>query len=181
MQDQSHVGLVYAHAEGVGGHHDPHLVVMPLALAFVFLIMIQAGMVEGGLDACLRDDVAHLTATSAAAHIDDGAARHRAKDMEHLLLLVLRRAHHISQVATFKTHAEHVALAEAQTVLDVVNDLGGGGGGEGKHRHAGLHVAKLCYLQVGGTEIVAPLADAMGLINGYEAHLHVAQLHPEEV
>ncbi len=48
VHDQTDVGLVDAHTEGVGADDDAYLVLLPVALALVFHLVVQSGMIEGG-------------------------------------------------------------------------------------------------------------------------------------
>ena len=120
--------------------------------------------------------MAQVLGALAAAHVDNGAALQGLQDVDQFSVFVGGLAHHVGQVLALKAHAEHVLLAEGQLTLYVGRHLGGGGGGERQHGGIGLDVAYLLDLKVGGTEVVAPLADAVGFVDGDEAHLHVAQL-----
>ena len=52
---------------------------------------------------------------------------------------------------------------------------------QGQNGNVGQDGADVGNLQVRGAEIIAPLGDAVCLVNGDERHVHVAQLGDEEV
>ena len=58
---------------------------------------------------------------------------------------------------------------------DVVPGLGIGGGGEGDDRHSGEQPAQPAELHILGPEVVAPLRDAVGLVNGEQGDLQLRQ------
>ena len=138
-------------------------------------------MVIGGRDVQLLQFLGYLLTFPSAAHVDDGAARHLAENMHEFLDLVLGRAHHISQVLALKAHAEDVLLAEMQLLLDVVGHLRRCGGSQGQHGCVGFDLAEVGNLEVGGAEVVAPLTDAVGFIDGDEAHLEVVELGKKQL
>ena len=73
MYDKADIGLVNAHAEGVGGHDDAHFVALPVCLSLVFYGSVEAGMIEGGCDVVLViEEFGNLFGTFPAAHIDNG-------------------------------------------------------------------------------------------------------------
>ena len=65
--------------------------------------------------------------------------------------------------------------------LNVLYNLGRSCRREGKDGALREEFADTSYLQVGGTEIVAPLTDAVRLIHRDEAHLHALQLIQEQL
>lgn len=70
-----------------------------------------------------------------------------------------------------------MGFREAQLFHDVVRDARCGRGRESQHGDAGNPLAQLGDPQVGGPEIVAPLGDAVGLIDGEKRYVH--SLHPQ--
>ena len=181
MDDQTHVGLVDAHAKGVGGHHDAEVVIVPVALPLVFGGMLQPRMVVGGTDALLFEQLADFLRIAARPHIDDGTAWNRLQDVYQLCVFVAGTAHDVCQVLPLKAHLEHVLLNEPQPFLDVVHHLGRSRGGEGQHGDVGLQTANVGNMEVAGAEVVAPLADTVGLVHRDEAHAHTAQFLLEDV
>ena len=54
MDNKTYVGLVDAHAKGIGGHHDTGSVMLPVALSLVFLSMVESCMIESGAETGFR-------------------------------------------------------------------------------------------------------------------------------
>ena len=72
VDHHAHVRLVNTHAEGVGGYHDAHPVVLPVALALVLVCIVESGMVERGAEPCLAEVFGNLAGMPPAADIDNG-------------------------------------------------------------------------------------------------------------
>ncbi len=70
-----------------------------------------------------------------------------------------------------------MGFREVQLFHDVVRDARCGRGRESQHGDAGNPLAQLGDPQVGGAEVVAPLGDAVGLIDGEKRYVH--SLHPQ--
>ena len=62
----------------------------------------------------------------------------------------------------------------AQLLLDILYYFGRGGGGQGQDRCFRTDFADVDDFQIGRTEVVAPLGDAMCLVDSDEAYRHVA-------
>ena len=65
--------------------------------------------------------------------------------------------------------------------MDILDHLGGGGGGEGEDGGIGEDLPDFSDFQIGGAEVVAPLGDAVSLIDGDKTDVHVAEFRLEEV
>ena len=74
VDDQTDIGFVDAHTEGIGSYHDTHAVVLPVALSTVLVGMVESGMIEGGRESCVGEVFGNLASMATAAHIDDGRA-----------------------------------------------------------------------------------------------------------
>ena len=138
-------------------------------------------MVVGGADAVLHQQVGHFFRTASAADIDDGCPFHVTDNVEQLITLVGSLTDDISQIITLERHTEDALLGKGEPLLNVVNDGRGSRSSKCQYRHVRQVVTDVGYLKVGGTEVVAPLRDTMCLVDGDEAHLHVAQLLTEDV
>ena len=88
--------------------------------------------------------------------------------------------HFVGQIRTEETHTDDILFPETEILLDVLRYLRGSCGRKGQNGTAGLYVSYPGYLQVRRTEVITPLADAMCLVNGYEADVHVSQLLEEQ-
>ena len=51
VDDQTHIGLVDAHAESICCHHHTDLVLLPGILSLILDSSVETGMIEGGTDA----------------------------------------------------------------------------------------------------------------------------------
>ena len=82
MNDESHVSLVDAHAEGVGTDYDSHHAVLPQLLAGVLIGVLKTGVVVDGADAVVVEDLGELGGLFAIACIDDGGALGMLQDLK---------------------------------------------------------------------------------------------------
>ena len=196
MHDEAHVLLVDAHAEGRRGHdhlparrgRDPPL------LARRALLRAQPRVVRRRADA-LRlqrrservaraphrgvDDAGHgVGALAAAGQLDLSlrvvaaagvdALQPGAEVLEPGVVLVGGEADLVVQVGAGDGGGEGFKRVggEAEGVDDVVADLRRGGGGKADDGDAGKGGAEVGQVQEGCAEVVAPLADAVGLVDG---------------
>ena len=118
---------------------------------------------------------------SAVADVDDGTARHPLEDVQKFLGFVARAAYDVGQVLALETHAENILFPKLQPFLDVCHDFGGSGGRQCQYGYSRKHATHLGYLQVGGSEVVSPLRDAVAFVHGYHADFHLGQLGAEDV
>ena len=181
VYDAPHIGLVYAHAESIRCHHDTRLSPAPCRLPHVFHFIVQPRMVKQCRYSACREKPANLLATLAAPDIDNGRAWHAIEDMLHLAYLVFGITHHIGQIAAHETHAEYIVRGEQQFVLYVVRHLQRGCGRKSQYRHSRQQFPYLRYLQIGRTEVITPLRNAMSLIYRYHRHLHVPDFLQENL
>jgi hypothetical protein len=153
-----HVGLVDAHAEGVGRHDHPGAVVDPVVLFGRPLRVVEAGVVEVGPHAVLVEQVGQFLGALAVAYVHDGRAGHVAQDLQQLPLLVFFQEGRVGEVGPGEAFLEKLAVApELQFVGNVLAHGNGGRGREGNDGHLRQQVAQLGNFQVGGAEVVAPL------------------------
>ena len=162
MDDKAHVGLVNAHAKGVGGHHHRGPVVEEVLLVSQALLVLQAPVVAGGGVAPLPQGVADLL------HGLAGAAVHNAAALPALRQLVLGAAHLKVEVGPVKAGDGDPGVTELQQGEDVLPHPGRGRGRKGRHhRPPGQLGQKLRDGQVAGAEVLPPLGDAVGLVHGH--------------
>ena len=181
MDNHPYIRFVDTHTEGIGSHDDSHLVLLPGFLALIFYRWQESCMIEGALDAILVEQGGNLLGTFPASGIDDGRAFCASQDMHHLVDLVAYGAYDICQILALKTHFEHILLLEMQFFLYVVDNVWCSRSGKGKDRGVGFHIPDAGNIQVGRTEIVAPLADTMGFIYSDETHRYMAQFGLENL
>ena len=95
MYHYAHVGFVDTHSEGVGGHHDAHLVLLPVILSALLDLEIQSGVIGCGGDAGILQEGGYLARALAAAHIDYGGAGRAAEYVQHFADLGGGRTHDV--------------------------------------------------------------------------------------
>ncbi len=179
MDHEAHVGLVDAHAEGVGGDHHPELVREPLLLPARALRVAQSAVVGRGGDALLAQQVGDLLGPFARADVDDARAGDVAQQPEQLAVLVVGAADAVGEVGSGEAAPHDVRLGELQVAHDVLRHGIRRRGREGQYRDAREPFAQLGDAQVRGAEVVAPLRDAVGLVDGQQRDVHPHDAQPE--
>src|SRR5438094_9936231 len=86
--------------------------------------------------------------------------------------LLVRREH---EVRAAEGALEAVGLHHAELADDVADHAASGGGGEGEDGDAAELLLESLELPVGGPEVVAPLRDAVRLVDDDERHVHAAE------
>ena len=107
VDDQTDIRFVDAHTEGVGGHHDTHAVVLPVALSTVLVGMFEPCMIEGGRESGVGEVFGNLAGMATAAHIDDGRACCLAEHTHQFAVFVGGVVNEVSKVLAFEGHAKH--------------------------------------------------------------------------
>ena len=181
MSDEAHIGLVDTHAESISGHHDAHLILLPLFLPAILLYIVKTCMKVCGAESCLVKHLGIFLCPSPTAGIDNGSAIDTAKDMNKLGCFVAHPSDDIGEVLTLEAHAEHPAFTKEQALLDIIDNLWCGSSCKSEDWHVRQVFPDIGNSQISRSEVIAPLADAMGLIDTDETHLHVAQLGAEEL
>ena len=102
------------------------------------------------------------------------------EDVDELGLFVVAALDGVGQVGAGEALAEDVGGAEMELLLNVVDGARGGRGGEGQHGDVGQErLADFGDAEVRGAEIVAPLRDAVTLVDGQQADAHGTELRAE--
>ena len=79
------------------------------------------------------------------------------------------------EVLAIEARHHRRGVLQAEHLLNICTHALGRRGGKGSHDGAHRQrIDKLANLQVGGAEILAPLAHAVGLVNGHERHANAA-------
>ena len=112
VNDEAHVGLVDAHAEGVGGHDDAFLVSLPVGLMSVFHGDVKSGMEICRAEARLLQVSAQLVCLEPAHGVDDGAAVCVCQYVYDLFRYVFCPSDDVGEVAAPEGHAEDVVAPE---------------------------------------------------------------------
>ena len=167
VDDKADVGLVDAHAEGVGGHHDGGPVIGEVLLVLPPLGVVQSRMIAGGGKAGGAQLLAYLLHGFPGGAVDDAALVPAGLQIVHEPgRLVPLPAHVKEQIGAVKARDNAQGLLQLQKPHNVLPHLGGGGGGKGgKHRSLRQTVYKGGNVQIVGAEVLPPLADTVRLIH----------------
>ena len=173
MYDETHVRLVYAHAEGYGRHYHVHVLAQEAVLVLGPDFRIQAGVVRQGpdvVDAQEGSELLHLLA--AQAIYDAGTARMLAYEAHYVLLRIRLVPYFIIEVGPVEGGFEHTCVAYAQILQYVALHLRGRRCRQGDERRRAYFVNYRTYLAVFRTEVVPPFGDTVGLVYGVEGYLY---------
>ena len=176
MGDIAHVGLVDAHAEGDGGHEAKLFLLEEGVLVGAAHRSRQARMIGQCPDAFLvqpRSDVLDLGPRQA---IDDAAfAVVAGEEGQQLLAGIVALDDRIADVGPVEAGDEHPRRLKAEALDDVVAGERVGGGRQRHARDAGEELGDAGQFAIFGPEVVAPLAEAMGLVDGKERNVDAGQ------
>ena len=178
MRDEAHVRLVDAHAEGDGGHHHDAFFAQEAVLVLGALRVIHAGVIRQGRNAVLGEELGGLFDLLARQAIDDaGVAAVRALDeIEQLLAAVGLFDDLVADVRAVerwpRTGAPLRAAGGAMISSRVCGSAVAVSAMRGTSRKA---LVQHRQLEVFGPEIVAPLRDAMRLVDGEQRDLRLLQ------
>ena len=173
VDDEPDVGLVDAHAEGVGGHHHLHPVEQKILLVLAAAGGVHLAVVGRGLDAQPPQHGTRLLHLADGAAIDDAGRVPLVEQEVHQgagLFAFAQPPGLQLQIGAVEARRQPERLLQAQLGLDVPADPRGGGGRKGRdHRPGGQLVDERADLQIAGAEVVPPLADAVRLVHRHHA------------
>ena len=177
MQDVADVGLVYAHAEGVCRDHDGRAVVYEFLLIARALRVRQARVVAHGLDAFFAQPLADLFDGLARGAVDySRGVRELADVAHHRGVFVVGALDVEEEVFAVEACCERERVAQPELFYYVGAHLGRGGRGEGRDwRARGQAVHDGRDVEVRGAEVVAPVGNAVRLVDDYELRRCLAQ------
>ena len=187
VHDQPDVGLVDAHAERVGGADDAAFAGEEPLLHRLLLRHVEAGVERLGLDAGDLQQLGGLLGVAARRRVDEHAAAraggelvgHQFAQAGHLVV----GRHRLD--AQRQVGARRVAVEDLQVLAEFVAEvpqdlvahlrLGGRGHAGDRRWRRGVAGAELAHeargVQVVGPEVVAPLGQAVGLVEDPAADL----------
>ena len=176
MDDETHVRLVNAHAEGDGGHNHVHLFHQEQVLVLCPRLGVQAGMVRERLDAVDGQQLGHLFHLLAAEAVDDaGLSAVLTKETDDVFLRLHLVPYFIIKVGPIEGRLEHLGILDMEILENVALHLGrgrsreGDDGGQLDFFHDGAD------FPVFRTEIVAPFGDTVGFVHRVERDLDLPQ------
>ena len=169
VHDEAHVALVDAHAEGDRGDDHRDLVPREGVLDAPPLVRRQAGVVGGGVHAVGAELAGDLLGALAREAVDDaGLAGVAGEELRELVQRLALVDHGVADVGPVEPGDVDGGVAQPEPRAHVVACLGVGRRRAGHDGHAGEQAAQLPELDVLGAEVVAPLADAVRLVDGEE-------------
>ena len=181
VPDRAHVGLVDAHAEGVGGddHVDRVLAARHEApLHHRALVAFHPGVVGERPQAGAAQLLGDLVGVLAGAAVDDrravgrvGEPRLEQRLAARLRALALQRDHVEGDVGTVEARPHPQRLAHLEALRDLDRDRHRRRRRAGHHRRPAEPLGDLRQPQVVGAEVVAPLGDAVGLVDRQQVDL----------
>ena len=166
VQDEAHVGLVDAHAEGDRRADDAHLIAQETLLLRRAVLGGHAGVITAGRDPVRLQVRGEGVGRLAAQTVDDPAVFPALVQEGARLAVGAGLDHHpIQEVRAVEARDIAARVAEPEERHDVLAHALGSGRRQGHDRHAREVIAQLGELAVLGPEIVSPFADAMGLVD----------------
>ena len=178
VDDEAHVGLVDAHAEGDGGHDDVNLFHQELVLVFLAGLAVQSGMVRQRLDAVDSKGLGQFLHFLAAEAVHDARLVRVLLDVFDDVLddILGFRAYFIVQVRAVERRLEDLRVHDFEVLHDVVLHLHRGCGSQGDDGQVVANgIDDGAQSAVFGPEVVAPFRDAVRLVDGDEGNLQRAQ------
>ncbi len=170
MGDEAHVRLVDAHAERDGRHHDDAVLALESRLVRGTRLRVHARVVGQRGDAVADEPRRRLLHLPARQAIDDARVARMlvAQEREQLRARLGLVDDRVADVRPVEAGDEDARVVEGEARDDLGARLRVGGRGEGDARHAGEALVQHGELQVLRPEVVAPLRDAVRLVDGEE-------------
>ncbi len=167
MGHEADVRFVDAHAEGDGGDHDQAVLAQEAGLVALAGLAVEARVVREGGDAVGHQEVRGFLDGGAGEAVDDPgvAGVLGAEQVEELLAGFFLRGDAVLDVRAVEARDELAALAQVEAREDFLARGVGRGGGEGDPRDLGPAFVQLGQGEVVGAEVVAPLGDAVRLVD----------------
>ena len=165
---EAHVGLVDAHAEGDGGHHDHAVLAQEARLVGGAHLGAQAGVVGHGVDALVAQEFGGFLDPGARQAIDHArfalvlVLDHVQQLLAHLVLF----DDAVADVGAVEAGDEMARFVQRQALRDFASGGRGGGGGQRDARHVGPALVQHRQAQVFRAEVVAPLRHAVRFVDG---------------
>ncbi len=167
VQHITHIGLVNAHAESIGGHDHRLSVIDEILLVFAALLSRQAGVVSGCGNAPGLQSLMYLLHILAGGTVDDSAVPGMALYvLQQKIHFIFGCFHAEIEILAVESADQQLRLSKAQHGNDVILYLSRGRGCErADHRSSVQLFDKRDDFQIAGPEILPPLGNAVGLVH----------------
>ena len=173
MDNKTHVGLVYSHAESDGSHNHINAFHQKVVLRLRPRCAVQAGVIRLGLNVIGLQYGRKLFHLFARKAIDDAAFACMLPDEHDDVAFHLLRfgAHFVVEVGAIERAFKLLCIANAKTFLNVRAHFVGGRGRKGNH--GGVSDTRNGWSDVAifGAEVVSPLRNTVRLVYGIERNL----------
>ena len=176
MGDEAHVGLVDPHAESDGGDHHHAVLLQERVLVARPVVGLHAGVIGERIDPFAAQEGREFLRRLARAAIHDAAvAAMRGDEAQELAAAVAARAHGEAQVRPVEAVDEQLRRRREQPRGDVAARRLVGSRGEGDGLGDAERVPQRREVHVVGTEVVAPLGNAVRLVDRKHRGLRAAE------
>ncbi|MNQ75308.1 hypothetical protein D3C85_900950 [compost metagenome] len=177
MHHVADIALVDAHAEGDGGDDAVDLPGHEAALDRLARLMGHAGVIGAGGDAALAQAFGDLLGGLLLGDVDDArlpGLGPQPLDQPALLVGAADRLDQQVEVGPVEAGGDHIRRRDGELGLHVGDHRRRGGGGEQQHLGNAELALVVGQLEVVGTEVVAPLGDAVGFVDHQQGDRHLA-------
>ncbi len=173
VDDVPNVGAVDPHPEGHRGHDNIDTLVREGLLVLSAHFIAQARVVWHRAIPPAAEGLRELVHLGPADAVDDPRLPPVAVEgRQQLPKAVNPRLHPVDEVGPVETPDEEFGTFKVKLRRDIGAHLRSGGGRVGVNGHGGEGLLQQAELPVLRPEVVAPLADAVGLVHGEERHSH---------
>ena len=181
VNHETDVGLVDPHAEGDGRHHDRSVLSQEPLQPAVAVAGVHAGVIGDGVGSGLAQGLGHSLAAVAAAAIDHaGLAAPLAHQIDDGGVGAGPRGAFLAdrrelEIGPGEAVDHHLGVVQPQRADDVIAGAGVGRGGDGDTGNARKQLGQPAQGPVIRTEIMSPLRDTVGLVDGDQAQRQIMQ------
>ena len=165
---EAHVGLVDAHAEGDRGHHDQAVLAQEPRLVLGAGPRVQPGVIGQRRNSLRGEPFRGLVHRGPRQAVDDAgvAVVLGAQQVQQLPLRLVLRHDAVLDVGPVEAGDEMPRLLQVEPAGDLLAGGLGGGSGQRDPRHLRPPLVQMGQLKVVRPEVVAPLGDAVRLVDG---------------
>ena len=178
MHDEADVGLVDAHPECAGRHHDPRAAAHEAFLDLLALAGGELAVITACVDAVRDEETVEVLDGADGRGVDDPAPFFLAKDAQEgfaLRCTIHRAQDFVPQVRTLDSEVDDLGAGHSELANDVFHYLPRRRRREGKDRRPFQRANGVGQGEIGGAEVVSPLRDAVGLVDHEQRDAACAQ------
>ena len=166
MNDEAHVGSVDAHAESNGGDDDVDVFSLEGLLHSPPFVGRQTRVVGGAAQSEMSQAVVQTFHFFAGDAVDDARFVFVSiDDLDQLGIDIASWHDAVAEVRAITVANEEARFSQAELLDDIIADFLGRCRGEGVHRNVRGKTTQLSKLSILGAKVVAPVTDAMRLVD----------------